>query len=253
MMVVSAAAGDLAKVNGRTITDEDLADEMASLPQNMRHQMASSEAMREMLDNLIAEEVLYQESQKTGLSKDQKVQKQVLDATRKIMVNAYVNRIVEEKITKETTQKYYDQHRTDFGEVHAGHILLATEEDARSVKKQLEQGADFGELAQKMSKDPSAAQNKGDLGFFTKDRMVKPFADQAFSMKVNQISDPVKTRFGYHIIKLIEIKTPKKFEEMSEREVTAIKRAILGQEIEALKAKAKIVVFEEKFKPAPGE
>ena len=85
--------------------------------------------------------------------------------------------------------------------VRASHILVSTLEEANSVLKELKEGAEFGILAQKYSQCPSKDQG-GDLGFFSKGQMVKEFEDSAFSMDVGQVSEPVKTQFGYHIIKV---------------------------------------------------
>ena len=86
-------------------------------------------------------------------------------------------------------------------EVHARHILVATEGEAKDIEAQLKNGADFATLAKQKSKDPGAAEG-GDLGYFTKDQMVPEFAEAAFKLDKGQISEPVKTQFGWHIIKL---------------------------------------------------
>ncbi|MDE2286358.1 MAG: peptidylprolyl isomerase [Hyphomicrobiales bacterium] len=86
-------------------------------------------------------------------------------------------------------------------EVHARHILVPTEEEAKAIIAQLKGGADFATLAKEKSKDPGAADG-GDLGYFTKDQMVPEFADAAFKLDKGQISDPVKTQFGWHVIKV---------------------------------------------------
>ena len=88
-------------------------------------------------------------------------------------------------------------------EVHARHILVETEDEAKAVKAELDKGADFAELAKEKSKDPGAADG-GDLGFFTKEQMVPEFSTRAFALEPGKISDPVKTQFGWHIIKVEE-------------------------------------------------
>src|SRR5579859_5224106 len=88
-------------------------------------------------------------------------------------------------------------------EVHARHILVETEDDAKAIEAELKKGADFAELAKKKSKDPGAADG-GDLGFFTKDQMVPEFSAVAFALEPGKISDPVKSQFGWHIIKVEE-------------------------------------------------
>src|SRR5437868_7319134 len=88
-------------------------------------------------------------------------------------------------------------------EVHARHILVETEDEAKAIAAELKKGADFAELAKKKSKDPGASDG-GDLGFFTKDQMVPEFSTVAFSLEPGKISDPVKSQFGWHIIKVEE-------------------------------------------------
>src|ERR1700754_3997774 len=102
-------------------------------------------------------------------------------------------------------QVYEDASKQIAGEqeVHARHILVETEDDAKAVKAELDKGADFAELAKKKSKDPGASDG-GDLGFFTKDQMVPEFSAVAFSLEPGKISDPVKSQFGWHIIKVEE-------------------------------------------------
>jgi peptidyl-prolyl cis-trans isomerase C len=87
-------------------------------------------------------------------------------------------------------------------EVHARHILVTTEDDAKAIKAELDGGADFVTLAKEKSIEPGAKDSGGDLGYFTPDKMVKPFADAAFAMKVGEVSNPIQTQFGWHIIKV---------------------------------------------------
>src|SRR5665213_2862818 len=106
--------------------------------------------------------------------------------------------------TDEAMKKVYDEASkqiTGEQEVHARHILVETEDEAKAVEEELKKGADFAELAKKKSKDPGASDG-GDLGFFTKDQMVPEFSAVAFSLEPGKISDPVKSQFGWHIIKV---------------------------------------------------
>ena len=245
LIVSDLKAQELANVNGTSITMADFQAKLSELPPDVRHRMVTAETKKDFLDNLITGELLLNEAKRQGIEKDKETVKKIEEAKKEVLVNAAVQKIVSEKITNELTKKYYDQHGPQFSEVHASHILVKTEEEAKDLKKQLDKGANFSELAKKNSKDPSAAQNAGDLGFFTRDRMVKAFSDKAFSMKVNQISDPVKSQYGYHIIKVLEIKPAKKFEELDESAIVSVKRAIFNEEMDRLKAKAKITVHNE--------
>lgn len=102
----------------------------------------------------------------------------------------------------EEIKKYFDDNKDSLSQVKASHILVEDENTANEVKEKLDNGEDFKELAKQYSKDTANANKGGDLGYFTKDQMVKEFSDKAFSMKKDEISDPVKTNYGYHIIKV---------------------------------------------------
>lgn len=105
-------------------------------------------------------------------------------------------------VSDKDAKKYFDEHKDTLAQVKASHILVADENTANEVKKKLDDGADFAELAKEYSKDTANSNKGGDLGYFTKDKMVKEFADKAFSMKKGEVSEPVKTSYGYHIIKV---------------------------------------------------
>ncbi len=165
--------------------------------------------------------------------------------------------------TDQELSAYLEEHREDYDtpeEVHARHILIRVPEGAseaeiaqakkqlEDIKKELESGADFAELAKKYSQDPGSAPNGGDLGFFSRGRMVKEFEDAAFSLEPGQVSDPVRTQFGFHLIK-VEEKKPAQHPELAQ-----IRERVLQDYIEAerdrrfegfyaeLKAHAKIFI-----------
>ena len=109
--------------------------------------------------------------------------------------------------TDDAMKKVYDEASKQIEgeqEVHARHILVETEDEAKAIEAELKKGADFATLAKAKSKDPGGASDGGDLGFFTKDQMVPEFSAVAFSLEPGKISDPVKSQFGWHIIKVEE-------------------------------------------------
>ncbi|MGI1806360.1 peptidylprolyl isomerase [Exiguobacterium sp. TDN 0502] len=113
------------------------------------------------------------------------------------------------KVTDKEIQERFDQEKV---EVKASHILVAKESEAKDIKKQLDDGADFAKLAKEKSTDTGSGAKGGDLGYFTKGKMVKEFEDYAFKDGVEgKISDPIKTQFGYHIIKVVDRKEKKDF------------------------------------------
>ena len=126
-------------------------------------------------------------------------------------------------------------------EVHARHILVETEDEAKAVEDELKKGADFAELAKKKSKDPGASDG-GDLGFFTKDQMVPEFSAVAFALEPGKISDPVKSQFGWHIIKVEEKRNRKApdFEQVKAQIETYVTRKAQADYVAKLREAAKV-------------
>ncbi len=246
--VSTVMAEELATVNGRAITSEELESKLNTIAPQVRERYTTSAGKLEVLDNLITGEVVFQESLRQGLDKDKNVLAKLEDAKRQILVSTMVEKLVSEKMGEEQIKKYYDDHKKDFKQVKASHILVNQEDQAKDVYKQLKAGADFSELAKKYSVDTGTKDNGGDLGYFTRGQMVEPFEDMAFSLKVNKFGEPIKTDYGYHIIKVLDIKDPKKFEEMNSADINNIKGKMLKEEIEKLKKGAKIVVHKDRVK-----
>ncbi len=126
-------------------------------------------------------------------------------------------------------------------EVHARHILVETEDEAKAIEDELKKGADFAELAKKKSKDPGASDG-GDLGFFTKDQMVPEFSAVAFALEPGKISDPVKTQFGWHIIKVEEKRNRKApdFEQVKGQIEAYVTRKAQAEYVAKLRETAKV-------------
>jgi len=146
--------------------------------------------------------------------------------------------------TDEAMKKVYEDASKQISgeqEVHARHILVETEDEAKAIEDELKKGADFAELAKKKSKDPGASDG-GDLGFFTKDQMVPEFSNVAFSLEPGKISDPVKSQFGWHIIKVEEKRNRKApdFEQVKAQIETYVTRKAQADYVAKLRETAKV-------------
>ncbi|WP_041638870.1 peptidylprolyl isomerase [Anoxybacillus flavithermus] len=128
------------------------------------------------------------------------------------------------KVTDEELKKYYNEYKP---KVKASHILVDDEKTAKDIKAKLEKGEDFAKLAKEYSKDTGSAQNGGDLGWFGPGKMVEEFEKAAYALNVGEISDPVKTQFGYHIIKVTDKEKKKSFDEMKEEIEFEVKKSKL--------------------------
>ena len=146
--------------------------------------------------------------------------------------------------TVEAMKKVYDEAAKQIEaeqEVHARHILVETEDEAKAIEAELKKGADFAELAKKKSKDPGAADG-GDLGFFTKDQMVPEFSAVAFALEPGKISDPVKSQFGWHVIKVEEKRNRKApdFDQVKAQIETYVTRKAQAEYVAKLRESAKV-------------
>jgi len=211
---VPAAAGPapavadpvVAKVNGDPIYLSDVRASAQSLPANLRA-LPPETVYPRLLDSLISERALADAARKAGIDKEPAVQRQVAAATDQVLDNALLTKVVMPTITDQAVHARYQAEiagKPGEEEVHAKHILVASEDQAKDIIAQLNKGADFATLAKKYSKDPGAADG-GDLGFFKKDEMVPAFADAAFALKPGQFTQtPVHTQFGWHVILVVE-------------------------------------------------
>jgi foldase protein PrsA len=217
----------VAKVDGKAINKDELYDVMveqygaATVEQLIADKIVASEAKKEKVT--ITDKELNEEVDKLKESYGgEEVFNQMLesnnttvDALKDDLKNYLTIRKLLEpqiKITDEELQTYFDENKDSFGEaeqVKASHILVADEATANEIKQKLADGADFAELAKEYSTDEGTKENGGELGFFAKGTMVTEFDDVAFTLPVNEISDPVKTDYGYHIIKVEEKKEAK--------------------------------------------
>lgn len=196
----------LAVVNGAQIRKSDLEAAYRQLPEQYQ-QMPLEQLYEPLLDRVIDGRLLLNEAEKQNLAQDPKVQEDIERARDGVLRDTLVQRAVDQSTTKEKVQAAYEAMKSQPGfayeEVHAQHILLGSEEEARAVLKQLEGGADFATVAKEKSTDPSAKSNGGDLGYFRREAMVPEFADAAFTIPPGTVGkDPVKTQFGWHVIKV---------------------------------------------------
>ncbi|HZY68152.1 MAG TPA: peptidylprolyl isomerase [Devosia sp.] len=194
----------VATVGGEAITEADLAFAAEDVGANL-NQVPPDQLRAVLLAQMIDLKLMAQAGEAAGVQDDPLFQLRLDYLTDRALRRSYATEAVSNTITDEAIQAEYDRQIAAIpqeDEVHARHILVSTEEDARAVKAELDAGADFAELARTKSIEPNAAQSGGDLGYFKQAVMVKPFADAAFAMEVGQVSDPVQTQFGWHIIKV---------------------------------------------------
>ena len=292
-----SAEQKVAVVNGTVINQAEFDNEMNRVVERLQrtgrfpNDLERSQMKKQVLENLIARELLYQESQKKGIKVDQKEIEAQLTALKgrfpsevefkkalstmnlteaglrfQFERDLAIRKLLDDQIGGKSTvsekesRAYYDGNLESFKkpeQVRASHILIKVDQGADEAKKaeartkieslqaKLKNGEDFGAVAKEYSEGPSGPKG-GDLGFFGRGQMVKPFEETAFSMKPGQVSGMVETRFGYHLIMVTE-RTPEStlsYEEVKDRLEQYLKQQKVQEEIaayvETLKGKAKI-------------
>ena len=159
-------------------------------------------------------------------------------------------------VTDDAMKKVYAEATKQMGEeqeVHARHILVETEDEAKAVLADLKKGGDFAAIAKEKSKDPGSKESGGDLGYFTKDQMVPEFAEVAFKLDKGQLSDPVKTQFGWHVIKVEDKRNQPvpEFDKVKEQIETYVVRKAQADLVTKLRGEAKIEKIPAKADAAP--
>lgn len=193
----------LVEYYGKNVLESMIADKIVAMEIEKQNITVTDEELQEKLDEFV-ESYGGEEYVSMMLS----MQGMTMDDLREDMLS-YLKRLklIEPRIevTDEEISGYFEENKANFDQpeqVEASHILVDDEETAKEIKKKLDEGADFAELAAEYSKDTGSAENGGQLGYFGRGKMVEEFENAAFSMEVGQISGPVKTKYGYHIIKV---------------------------------------------------
>ena len=260
----AAHAKVLAKVDGTEITDQDVSAAATDLGPTIPEQLQGEQRQQYVLTYLIDLNLVAKKAVADKLDGSPDFARQMAYYRQKVLMESLLGQAAHAADTDAAIKKAYDdaaKAQKPDTEIHARHILVQTKEEAEAALKRIKGGEDFAKVANQISKDPT--NNGGDLGWFTKDRMVPEFADAAFKLEPGQLSDPVKTQFGWHIIQ-VEGKRPKQFPPLDQVKPDVeryLEQKAQGDLIMQLRQKAKIERFDEAAKgpaaaapaaPAPG-
>ena len=247
-----AAADDavVARVNGVDIKQSDL-DFAASEVGPRLANYSPADRKRVLLQYVIENELMAEAGEKDKLNSAANFADRVKYHERRALRDAFFDASIINGVSDDAAKKIFDEKIGSVKpeqEIHARHILVSTEDEAKKVAERLKNGEDFATVAKEVSKDTNA--EGGDLGFFTRGQMLKPFEDAAFALDVGQISAPVQTQFGWHIIKVEEKRDQKlpTFDQVKE----AIKAQLVQQKaqevVTGLRDAAKIEVVDPELK-----
>ncbi len=233
----------VATVNGKPISKSEFDLYMQNVQQQSQRELSEAEKSQ-VLDQFIGMKLAAEAAEKSGLAKQPKVEDQLALARMNVIVDAGLQKYLEEHpVTDAELKPEYDAQVAQMPrEYHARHILVEDKATADAITKDLQGGADFAKLAEQKSKD-SSAKNGGDLGWFTLDTMVKPFADAVATLQPGQLTAaPVQSQFGWHVIKLEESRAAAApaFEEVKDRVKVIVQRKKLQSYLDELRKNAKV-------------
>lgn len=221
----------MVKQNGNQALDSLIGERIVDL-EAKKHNIAVSEQdiqneLNKYYENYGGQEVFFQALTSSGFTLD--------DVKKDLALSLKIRKLMEPRIAISDNElmAYFEENKASFGEekqVKASHILVDTQEKANDIKRRLASGEDFAGLAKENSTDTATRDNGGELGFFGKGEMTEEFETAAFSLKVGEISAPVKTEFGYHIIKVEVIKEAR--EANYEQSKDTIYETIFEQKVE---------------------
>ena len=220
----------IARVNNQKLTQEDIEKE---IPPETKEKVTLGQK-REYVRRWIINELLYQEAKKSGIDQQEDIKRKIEQITKDFVVTNFLEKEFADSflVPPEEIKKYYQENKEKFlreeDEIRASHILLKTREDAEMVRTKLVFRADFSRLARETSLDPETKFRGGDLGYFTRSMMRPEISDAAFKLNVGNISKPIETEWGFHVLKITDKKEKGSIRELWEVE-SLIANILSGQ------------------------
>lgn len=246
MAPVAATAQDkvLAKVNGKDVTEAALAYAEDEIGEGLAH-LSPGQKRRYLTEYLIEMQIFSEAAEAAKLGSGPAFDARMAYWKEHALKDEFLAKAVKEKVTEAEAKKFYDERASQMAgeeEVKASHILVKTEEKAQEVAKKLLAGGDFAALAKEYSEDPGSKEKGGVLSYFGRGQMVKEFELVAFTMQKGETSQPVKTQFGYHIIRVDDRrkKDPPKFDDVKAEILERMGQQKKIEEAQILRAKAKV-------------
>ena len=244
----------VAKVNDTDITEADVTMALADLGDSI--QQIPEAQRREYAISYLADIRLGAKAARDAkLADDADFKRRLGYQTDRMLFEEYNAAQAKKAVTDEAMRALYTDTVKNLKpepEIRASHILVETEDQAKDIEKRLKAGEDFAKLATELSKDPGSGKQGGDLGFFTKERMVPEFSTAAFALAIGEVSAPVKSQFGYHVIKLTEKreKPVPTFEEVKDQIEQFMFRRVQQETIQNLRTTGKIERIDPPAAPA---
>lgn len=237
---------------GKKLTSAQIVSEIERLPGPSRAYLSAPDRKRQFVENMILNDLLFAEGQKQGYDTDPEIERQVADMRKRLVVQRLMREYQKPpEITDADAQKYYDDNPNLYSttQIKAAHILVKDEAQAKAIREQvMKDPSKFAEIAKEQSTDKTSGAKGGDLGKFGQGRMVPEFEKVAFALKPGEISEVVKTQYGFHVITVTEREDGerKPFEQVKEQIKATMRNKALQDSMQtrfdALKSNANLSI-----------
>jgi peptidyl-prolyl cis-trans isomerase C len=249
---VSAEDKTIATINGKAITDADLAIAESEIGADMGT-LPEAQKRMSLLEFLIDNQLFAEAAEAEKLGEGPAFEQRLTYLKRRALRELYFEKIIKTSVSDADARKLYDEQVAKLKpeeEVSARHILVDTEDKAKELKEKIKGGGDFAALAKENSKDPGSKDDGGNLGYFGHGQMVPQFEEVVFKLQKGEVSDPVKTDFGWHLIKIEDrrMKQPPAFDIVKDRIVQSQLLQKAQQSAIMLRSKAKIELVDPAMK-----
>jgi peptidyl-prolyl cis-trans isomerase C len=250
----------VAKIGGERITKEDLIESLDGLPPKQQvNYLSSPERLKEYLDSLINQIILYKEAEKRGIDKRKAVKNNIQNYERRLLIQALSQDILGRELSEEEIRKYYEENPIDFSQVRISQIFIKanpeqgiSKDEARTIAwlvvNRANAGESFEELVEYFSDDIETKKRGGDLGYISRGRLPNDLENKIFSFKVGEISNPVETEDGFLIIKVTEGPKILPFYQVRDRIQVELRKKEFSDYTKKLREQIGVEVFEENLK-----
>lgn len=254
---VSAEDKTIATINGKAITDADLAIAESEIGADMGT-LPEAQKRMSLLEFLIDNQLFAEAAEAEKLGEGPAFEQRLTYLKRRALRELYFEKIIKTSVSDADARKLYDEQVAKLKpeeEVSARHILVETEEKAKELKEKIKAGGDFAAVAKENSKDPGSKDDGGNLGYFGHGQMVPQFEEVVFKLQKGEVSDPVKTEFGWHLIKIEDrrFKQPPAFDIVKDRIIQSQLLQKAQQSAVMLRSKAKIELVDPEIKASIDE
>ena len=250
-----AAAGTVvATYAGKQLTSGQVIAEIERLPGPSRAYLTQADRKRQFVENMVMNDLLFAEAERQGYATDPDIERQVSDMRKRLVVQRLMREYQKPpEVTDEQARRYYDDNPTLYSttQISASHILVKDEAEAKQIRARLEQEPQrFADIAREQSTDKTSGAKGGELGKFGQGRMVPEFERAAFALKPGEISQPVKTQYGWHVIIVTERQDGerKPFDQVKEQIKATLRNKALQENVQgrmdALKKQANLSIDE---------